>query len=364
MKPGFSHLKVLGILGLFLFLSFPQVQAKGLPHYFKELGLSRPGPTDPLEMRKEFLTVFAQTRSMWPPDMVDGYGNIVSGWISVPNIVGTGLWRSMVVHGKIVQPDFAQTGEEALNRFYSPGVYSEIKREGEEVPIVRLYRIPGSEDMNIVLVGLDLPDYFECGLPDKMDMGSYKSALEYISATARYLIPREESSIKLARKKFVPSPEDVSVVKSSEASLQVWEEGSFELPVEYKDKDFISETRLKKDQGDRKDGLKEVEFFIDNYYTIDVVEYYTPKKEYSLVKDYSTHGNQVTLQFKDKPTISSPPASLGVLTYVMFREADNKGWIYWDKGGDGVFDARKPIYWSSGGQSSKSSGGSGEEGGF
>jgi hypothetical protein len=260
----------------------------------------------------------------------------------------------------IVQPDSAQTEEEALNRFYSPGVYAEIKREGEEVPIVRLYRAPGSEYMNIVLVDLDLPDYFGYGLPDKMEMGSYKSALDYISAMARYLIPREESSTKLARKKLVPGPEDVFVVKSSEASFQVWEEGSFDLPVEYKDKDFISEVRLKKDQGDRKDGLKEVEFFIANYYTIDVVEYYTPKKEYSLVKDYSTYGNQITLQFKDKPTISSPPASLGVLTYVMFREADNKGWIYWDKDGDGVFDARRPIYWPSGGQSS----GNSDEGGF
>jgi hypothetical protein len=260
----------------------------------------------------------------------------------------------------IVQPDSPQTEEEALNRFYSPGVYAEIKREGEEFPIVRLYRTPGSDYMNIVLVDLDLPDYFGYGLPDKMERGFYRSALEYISAMARYLIPREESSTRLARKKFVPSPEDVSVVKSSEASFQVWEEGSFDLPVEYKDKDFISEVRLKKDQGDRKDGLKEVEFFIANYYTIDVVEYYTPNKEYSLVKDYSTYGNQVTLWFRDRPSISSPPASLGVLTYVMFREADNKGWIYWDKDGDGVFDARRPIYWSSEGRYS----GSSEEVGF
>jgi len=260
----------------------------------------------------------------------------------------------------IVQPDSAQTEEEALDKFYSPGVYAEIKREGEELPIVRLYRAPGSDYMNIVLVDLDLPDYFGYGLPDKMEMGVYKSALEYISAKARHLIPREESSTRLTKKKFVPNPEDVFVVKSSEAGFQVWEEGSFELPIEYKDKDFISEVRLKKDQGDRRDGLKEVEFFIANYYTIDVVEYYTPKKEYSLVKDYSTYGNQITLQFKDKPTISSPPASLGVLTYVMFREADNKGWIYWDKDGDGVFDARRPIYWPSGGQSY----GGSDEGGF
>jgi len=103
-----------------------------------------------------------------------------------------------------------------------------------------------------------------------------------------------------------------------------------------------------------------VEFFIANYYTIDVVEYYTPKEEYSLVRDYSAYGNQITLWFKDKPTITSPPASLGVLTYVMLREADNKGWIYWDKDGDGVFDARRPIYWPSGGRSF----GSPDEGGF
>jgi len=251
----------------------------------------------------------------------------------------------------IVQPDSAQTEEEALDKFYSPGVYAEIKREGEEFPIVRLYRAPGSDYMNIVLVDLDLPDYFGYGLPDKMEMGVYKSALEYISAKARHLIPREESSTRLTKKKFVPNPEDVFVVKSSEASFQAWEEGSFELPFEHKDKDFISEVRLKKNQEDRKDGLKEVEFFIANYYAIDVVEYYVPKKEYSLVKDYSTYGNQITLWFKDRPSISSPPASLGVLTYVMFREADNKGWIYWDKDGDGAFDARRPIYWPSGGQS-------------
>jgi hypothetical protein len=103
MKPGFSHLKVLGIMGLLLFPFLPQVQAKGTPHYFKELGLSCPGPEDPLEMRKELLTILTQTRSMWPPDVVDEYGNIVSGWISVPNIVGMGLWRSVVVHGKEVK---------------------------------------------------------------------------------------------------------------------------------------------------------------------------------------------------------------------------------------------------------------------
>jgi hypothetical protein len=251
----------------------------------------------------------------------------------------------------IVQPNSAQTEEEALNKFYSPGVYAEIKREGEDVPIVRLYRAPGSEDMNIVLVDFDLPGYFGYGLPDKMDTGNYKSALEYIAVMAKNLIPREESSTKLSKKKFVPNSEDVYVVKSSEASFQVWEEGEFELPINYKDKDFITEVKLKKDN-DRKDGLKEVEFFVANYYDIDVVEYYTPKKEYALVKDYSTYGNQITLQFKDKPTISSPPTSLGILTYVMLREADNKGWIYWDKDGDGTFDARRPIYWNSVKQSS------------
>jgi hypothetical protein len=259
----------------------------------------------------------------------------------------------------IVQPDSAQTEEEALNKFYSPGVYAEIKREGENIPIVRLYRAPGSDTLNIVLLDLDLSDYFGYGLPDKMDTGSYKSALEYIAAMAKNLIPREESSTKLAKKKFVPNSEDVHVVKSSEASFQAWEEGIFELPVEYKDKDFITEVKLKKDN-DRKDGLKEVEFFVANYYDIDVAEYYTPNKEYSLIKDYSTFGNQITLLFKDKPTISSPPASLGVLTYVMFREVDNKGWIYWDKDGDGIFDARRPIYWGSAKQSSEWS----DEGGY
>jgi len=247
----------------------------------------------------------------------------------------------------IVQPDSAQTEEEALNKFYSPGVYAEIKREGEDVPIVRLYRAPGSDSMNIVLVDFDLPDYFGYGLPDKMETGNYRSALEYIAATAKSLIPREESSTKLAKNRFVPKPEDVYVVKSSEASFQAWEEGTFELPIEYQDKEFLVEVRLKKNT-DRKDGLKEVEFFVANYYNIDVVEYYTPNKEYSIIRDYSTFGNQITLQFRDKPTISSPPSSLGVLTYVMFREVDNKGWIYWDKDGDGTFDARRPIYWNSG----------------
>jgi len=258
----------------------------------------------------------------------------------------------------IVQPDSPQTEEEALQKFYSPGVYAEIKREGEDFPIVRFYRAPGSDTMNIVLVDFDLPDYFGYGLPDKMDTGSYRSALEYIAATAKNLIPREESSTKLVKKKFVPNAEDVHVVKSSEASFQAWEEGAFELPVEYKDKDFIVEVKLKKNN-DRKDGLKEVEFFVANYYDIDVVEYYTPHKEYSLIRDYSTFGNQITLLFRDKPTISSPPASLGVLTYVMVREADNKGWIYWDKDGDGTFDARRPIYWNSFRQSSGWSDGGG-----
>jgi hypothetical protein len=246
----------------------------------------------------------------------------------------------------IVQPDSPQTEEEALQKFYSPGVYAEIKREGEDVPIVRLYRAPGSDTMNIVLIDLDSPDYFGYGLPDKMETGNYRSALEYIAAMAKNLIPREESSTKLVKKKFVPNVEDVHIVRSSEASFQAWEEGTFELPIEYKDKDFVVEVKLKKNN-DRRDGLKEVEFFVANYYDIDVVEYYTPKKEYSLIKDYSTYGNYITLLFRDKPTISSPPASLGTLTYVMFREADSKGWIYWDKDGDGVFDARKPIYWNS-----------------
>ena len=88
---------------LLLLFSFQSALSLSYPHYFRELELSCPGPSDPLELRKELLTVLTQTRSMWPPDVVDSSGNIVSGWISVPNIVGTGLWRSIVVHGKEVR---------------------------------------------------------------------------------------------------------------------------------------------------------------------------------------------------------------------------------------------------------------------
>jgi hypothetical protein len=103
MNKGFSFSKVLKALGLLLlFTLFHHSYAK-IPHYFKELELKCPGPSDPLEMRKEFLTILTQTRSMWPPDVIDVNGNIASGWISIPNIVGTGLWRSVVVHGKEVK---------------------------------------------------------------------------------------------------------------------------------------------------------------------------------------------------------------------------------------------------------------------
>lgn len=77
--------------------------AAQLPHYMRELGLSCPGPSDPLAARGELLTLLTQTRSMWPPDVADANGNVAAGWISVPNIVGTGLWRSIVVHGKEVK---------------------------------------------------------------------------------------------------------------------------------------------------------------------------------------------------------------------------------------------------------------------
>ena len=257
----------------------------------------------------------------------------------------------------IVQPDSPQSLEEAINKFHSPGVYAEIRREGEEYPIVRLYRAPGSEDLNIILVDSDLPGYFGYGLPDSMEMGSYRSALEYISSKAKSLIPREESITSLYKKRFVPETDEVFVVKSSEAKFQSWEEGEFYVPVDYKDKDFIPEVRFKKDQESRRDGLREVEFYVANYYSIDVVEFYTPKEEYSLIKSYSTFGNLINLTFKDKPAISSPPSSLGVLSYVMFKEVGDKGWIYWDRDGDGVFDARRPIYWGSGASGSGYGGG-------
>lgn len=243
----------------------------------------------------------------------------------------------------ILIPDAPQTEEEALQKYYSPGIYAEVKREGEPMPIVRLMRAPGSDILNVVILDTDPPDYFGYGLPDKMESGGYTSAIEFIAQRVRDLIPREFKTTQLTQKRFVPPPEEVHVVRSAEATYQAWEEGVFEVPIDYKDKPFYAEVRLKKKQ-DRQDGLKEVEYYIANYYSHDVVEYYTPNPEYALVRDYSYYGPDISLSFRDKPSIKAPPSSMGKLTYVMYR-LDSKGWLLWDSDGDGVFDKRRPVVW-------------------
>jgi hypothetical protein len=89
-------------LGLFSFAQ-PKSSKSPLPHFIEELKISCPGPTDPFKMRQELYTALMQTRAMWPPDVVDSDGNVLSGWISTPNIVGSGIWSSVIVHKKEVK---------------------------------------------------------------------------------------------------------------------------------------------------------------------------------------------------------------------------------------------------------------------
>lgn len=245
----------------------------------------------------------------------------------------------------IIQPDQAQTQEEALEKFYSPGIYAEIYREDEEKPIVRLYRPAGSESLTLALIDKDLPEDFGYGLPDSLENVFYSNALEYISANIKNLIPREEQPFYLNSKKVKPSVKDVYIVKSGEQEVQIWESGTFEVPVDYKDSDFIADVQFKKVSEPRKDNLKEVEFYIAKYYQTSVIEFYKPKPGYDLVLNAMISENNVVVKFKDKPALEAPPSALGTLSYVVYRE-DEKSWMLWDSDGDGVFDKRRLITWN------------------
>lgn len=97
--------------------NLPPYWMRSIPHFARSAGLQKcPGPSDPLELRQELLTILSQTQSMWPPATVDTEGNVVGGWISIPNVVGQGVWEEMIVLGKGVRVylrDYrkAKTGE-------------------------------------------------------------------------------------------------------------------------------------------------------------------------------------------------------------------------------------------------------------
>ena len=245
----------------------------------------------------------------------------------------------------LIEPDSAQTPEEALNKFYAPGIYAEIRREGESFPIVRLYRSPESDRLNLIVIDSDNPEQFGYGLPDKLDTVSLANALEYIAREARNLIPREFQAINIVRKKKVPQVEEIYIVRNQGEVFQTWEEGEFVVPIDYQTKDFIADVKLKRTNQERTDGLKEVEFFTANYYDAKVIEYYEPLPDYRLIKDFATIGQNIELQLKGKPNVSAPPEALGKLVYVMYLEGNNKGWILWDSDGDGKFDKKRSIVW-------------------
>lgn len=92
-----------------VFLSV-NVFSKNVPHYMRDVGVFSCEPSsDPLEARKNLLFALSQTRTLWPEE-----------WISVPNIVGQGIWESVIVHGKEVKiylRDYKKDGEKFY--FYS-----------------------------------------------------------------------------------------------------------------------------------------------------------------------------------------------------------------------------------------------------
>ncbi len=245
----------------------------------------------------------------------------------------------------ILQPDQAQTQEEALAKYYSPGIYAEIYREEEEFPIIRLYRPSGAQTLTLALIDKDPPDVFGYQLPDELSSVSVSNALEYISSNIKSLIPREEQPFYVFSKKQRPDVKEIYIVKSGEQTIQVWEEGTFEVPIDYKNGNFLVDVQYKKVKEPRPDGLKEVEFYIEKYYESNVIEFYVPKKEFSLVLSVVPNENSLIVKFKDKPSVDGPPKSLGVLTFVVYRE-DEKSWMLWDSDGDGIFDKRRLVMWN------------------
>ena len=92
-----------------LFFIFGFSFARELPHFMVAAGVSCERIDDPIRQRQELLRVFTQTRFMWPTGEL--------GWVSVPNIVGQGVWLDAVAHKKgfkLYLRDYNYTGSEYL----------------------------------------------------------------------------------------------------------------------------------------------------------------------------------------------------------------------------------------------------------
>lgn len=112
--------KVARFLIVLLVVLFSQSFSQNIPHYMKDVGvyLCRAN-SDPLESRKELLFALSQTRSLWPEN-----------WISIPNIVGQGIWEAVVVHNKEVKiylRDYKKEGDKVY--FYSARGVEEISKQ-------------------------------------------------------------------------------------------------------------------------------------------------------------------------------------------------------------------------------------------